>query len=98
MKKFALVLSTALAFAASALAAGTSLKAEIEGMHCESCVKAVTAKLKKLPEVVQVEVKITDPKKQNGYAVVTLKEGAKADPEAVKKAIADAGYEAKSIQ
>ncbi len=97
MKAFT-ILAAALTLTHAAFAAGTVVKASIEGMHCDSCVHSIEAKLKKVPNVVGVSVKITDAEHENGEAVVTMKDGAKVDAEAIKAAVADAGYEVKKLQ
>ncbi|HEY8348032.1 MAG TPA: cation transporter [Symbiobacteriaceae bacterium] len=61
---------------------------KISGMSCNHCVAAVKSALKDLPGIKSLEVKV-------GEAVIET-EGA-LDVEAVKNAIAEAGYEVVSI-
>jgi copper chaperone CopZ len=66
----------------------------VKGMHCGGCKSAVEAKVCNMPGIATCKVEITNMKKQMGKVTLTAVEGQTVDAEAVKKAIADAGYEA----
>lgn len=63
----------------------------IEGMMCQNCVKHVTRALEGIPGATDVDVSLEDKK-----ATVSVPEAVTDD--ALKAAVADAGYEVTGIQ
>lgn len=59
---------------------------EVKGMSCQHCVMSVTKALNAVPNVKDVAVDL-------GAGKATFAEAGPVDLEAVKKAIADAGFE-----
>lgn len=62
---------------------------EVQGMTCDHCVRAVTEEVGAVDGVESVEVSL-----EQGAAVVT----GDADPEAVRAAVAEAGYEVVGVR
>ena len=62
---------------------------DVQGMTCDHCVRAVTEEIGAVDGVESVDVSL-----EQGAAVVT---GA-ADPEAVRAAVAEAGYEVVGVR
>ncbi|MBL9153241.1 MAG: heavy-metal-associated domain-containing protein [Verrucomicrobiales bacterium] len=69
------------------------IRISVPDMVCEGCAFSVTKALKKLEGVTDAHV---DPKTK--VALVNPKPSAKISDEAIKKAVDDAGYEAKEIE
>ncbi|MBR1747916.1 MAG: cation transporter [Clostridia bacterium] len=63
------------------------IKLEINGMMCDNCVRHVNEAIKEIPGVKSVNAD-----RENKCATVTAKDG--TDVEAIKRAVAEAGYEA----
>lgn len=87
------VFAAANATAKSAQDAGVNtgaLKLNVEGMTCGGCEASIESKVSKVAGVASVKA---DHKAKN--VVVTAKSGETVDPEAVKKAVTDAGYKVK---
>lgn len=61
---------------------------DVKGMTCDHCVRAVTEEIGAVEGVTSVEVNLAD-----GRAVVS----GEADPEAVRAAVSEAGYEVVGI-
>lgn len=59
---------------------------EVQGMTCDHCVRAVTAALQGIPGVHAVEVDLPG-------GAVTVTSEAPLDPDAVRAAVDEAGYE-----
>ena len=70
-------------------ASAAAAEIEIVGMHCDSCVQAITAELDKLEGVYASEADF-----EKGWAKV-MYEAASVKPEAFVEAIDKLGYEAK---
>jgi Cu+-exporting ATPase len=60
----------------------------VEGMHCDGCVQAITAKLTAMPGVDSVEVSLAD----ESATVICQADG--PDPDQVVKAVEGLGYQA----
>ncbi|MFQ5644307.1 MAG: heavy-metal-associated domain-containing protein [Thiogranum sp.] len=60
---------------------------EVTGMSCPFCVRGTEQKLEELPGVASAEVSL-----ESGKAIVHMKPGEKADPDAFREAITDAGF------
>ena len=67
---------------------------KVEGMTCESCVKSLTAALKKVPGIDAKSVKVVLSSKS---ASVSVTEDKKESAAQIKKAIEDAGYTVTSL-
>ena len=63
----------------------------VEGMMCQNCVKHVTRALEGIPGATDVEVSLEEKK-------ATVCVSASVDDEALKAAVADAGYEVTGIK
>jgi copper chaperone CopZ len=63
------------------------IEVEVTGMTCPFCVYGTEKKLTRLPSVAQVQVSLKSKK-----ARIHMTPGAKADIEAIRKAILDAGF------
>jgi copper chaperone CopZ len=66
----------------------------VKGMHCGGCKASIEAKVCNMPSIASCKVEVTNMKKQTGKVTVTTVDGKAFDTETLKKAIADAGYEA----
>lgn len=66
---------------------------KIEGMVCTSCVEGVEAHLKKAPEVESASVDL-----RSNTATVSFIKGKSLSDEAIKRIIADAGYEVTEVK
>lgn len=75
-------------FSLSAFAA-SNVEVKIDGMTCASCVKSVTDKLSKVPNVDKASIKVVLAKKS---ATLSVSSADAATIEQIKKAITDAGY------
>ncbi len=64
----------------------TAIAYTVTGMTCEHCARSVTEELERLPAVASVTVDLADGR------VTVVSEGALAD-DAVREAVAEAGYE-----
>jgi len=93
MKNILVALSLVLFLPVAALAQGKTAKVGIKGMHCASCLKSVSAELKKLPDVADVKMDL-----KKGVATVMFNEGATPSVDAIKGAVKEAGFEAKKIE
>ncbi len=71
----------------------SKMKVLIEGMMCQHCENHVKSALEALPFVESAQASHTDK-----CALINLKADSKADEEAIKKAVTDAGYEYKGIE
>ena len=69
------------------------VKVGVDGMTCPFCAGAVEKQVSKIPNVKKVEVSLAQAK-----IVVTFNEGSKADLQAVKKAIKEAGFTPRDIK
>jgi len=69
--------------------AEAKLLLRVEGMQCEHCRRSVEAAVKAVPGVARVAVDLS------GGAAEVVYEPAVAVPEAIKKAVRDAGYAVK---
>ncbi|MEW6423240.1 MAG: heavy-metal-associated domain-containing protein [Bacillota bacterium] len=69
--------------------AEAKLLLKIEGMHCDHCQRSVENAVKAVPGVARVAVDLS-----GGAAEVVYEPGV-AGPEAIKKAVRDAGYAVK---
>jgi copper chaperone CopZ len=67
---------------------------KIEGMTCDSCVKSVTSALSKLPNIDPKSVKVVLKAKT---ATLTMNDAKPETIEAIKKAIATAGYKVTAV-
>lgn len=67
----------------------TSTTYDVQGMTCGHCVRAVTEEINEVDGVSSVEVSL-----EAGTALV----GGDADPEAVKAAVAEAGYQVTAVR
>lgn len=77
-------------FSATSFATGQqTIEVDVTGMTCPFCVYGTEKKLSKLDGVDKVDVSL-DKKK----ARILMKEGKKADIDAIRKAITDAGFTA----
>ena len=86
MKKIlTIVLAVFLGFTASAQFKTGTLQAA--GLTCAMCTKAINETLKELPFVQTVKADI-----KNSQFVIQFKEGMNVDPDALKKAVQDAGF------
>lgn len=86
MSKILIVLLTVLfGFTADAQFKTGTLQAA--GLTCAMCTKAINETLKELPFVQAVKADI-----KNSQFVIHFKEGANVDPDALKKAVEDAGF------
>lgn len=72
-----------------ALATPKNVDVKIDGMTCESCVKAVTAKLAQVPNIDKASIHVLLKEKK---ATLTVANADQAAMTAIKKAVADAGY------
>lgn len=86
MKKIFFVLSV-LFISIVSQAQFTSASLTAAGLTCAMCTKAIYNSLEKLPVVSKVEADI-----KNSAFLITFKEGASVDPDALKKAVEDAGF------
>ena len=75
-----------------ATSANSTNRFEIAGMTCDTCVKSVTSKLKRIPGVVSASVTLT-----NNLAVVGIDTN-KFSSKTLVKTMEDAGYETKLKQ
>jgi copper chaperone CopZ len=66
---------------------------QVDGMSCPFCAYGLEKKLSKLDGVEQIEISL-----EQGQAVLTLEEGASVTDEALKKAVADAGFTLRKIE
>lgn len=87
---FALALTLTLVLACKP-APPKHLTIAVEGMTCNSCVKAITAALSQLPGVTKAEVKL-----EAGRAYVTYAPG-KVSTETLLKTITKLGYKARAL-
>ena len=76
-------------FASLVAKAEQNVEIKIEGMACESCQKSVTNKLMQVPNIKTAKVRVV--LKEN-KALLKVKNANSETIEAIKKAIADAGY------
>jgi copper chaperone CopZ len=91
MKKLSFAVSALLL--ASLTARAETIEMNVYGMVCGFCAQGIEASLRKNPATVDVVVSL-----EKRLVVVKTKEGEDiADPE-LKKAIADAGYDMKSVK
>ena len=90
---FAIALAILGSSALFAADANGAIRIEVPDMVCEGCASSVTKALKKLEGVTDAHV---DPKTK--VALVNAKPGARITDAAIKKAVDDAGYEAKKIE
>lgn len=72
-------------------AAPIALRYQVDGMHCDGCVQAITDKVKHVDGVVDCRVSLTD-----RQADVVVREEAAAAP--VQQAIEKLGYKVKPLQ
>lgn len=82
---------SALWFVPSAILAGDAgvvIEAQIKNMACPVCARAAGERLRALPGVQDVKISL-----KTDTARVVMASGRKPDTEAIKKAIADAGFE-----
>ena len=90
MKKLSLLVPALLL--ASVAARAETIEMKVYGMVCGFCAQGIEASLRKNPATVDVVVSL-----EKKLVVVKTKDGADiADPD-LKKAIADAGYDMKSV-
>jgi copper chaperone CopZ len=82
---FVLVIALCASFMSQAQFTGASLTAA--GLTCAMCTKAIYTELEKLPGVASVDVDI----KSSAFKI-KYKQDAKADPDALKAAVEDAGF------
>lgn len=86
MKK--ILLSTVILFTASFCRAQfSSAKLSAAGLTCAMCTKAIYNSLGKLPSVEKIDTDI-----KNSSFLINFKKGAQVDPDALKKAVEDAGF------
>jgi copper chaperone CopZ len=90
MKRISLLL-TATLFAGFAAQAET-IEMKVHGMVCGFCVQGIENSLRKNPATVDVVVSL-----EKKVVVVQTKEGESIADEELRKAIADAGYDLKSV-
>jgi copper chaperone CopZ len=90
MKRF-LCLGTILILASFAARAAT-IEMKVYGMVCGFCVQGIEASLRKNPAVVDVVVSLEDK-----LVIVETRGAEDIDDAALKKAIADAGYDLKAV-
>jgi len=76
------------ALPASAEGAGVVVEAQIKNMACPVCARAVGERISALPGVQDVKISL-----KTDTARVVMAAGRKPDVEAIKKAIAEAGFE-----
>lgn len=67
----------------------TTTTLNVSGMTCEHCVKAVTEELSAVAGVESVEVDLV----AGGTSSVTVRSNAPVEPEALRAAVDEAGYE-----
>ncbi|WP_456427325.1 heavy-metal-associated domain-containing protein [Rhodocaloribacter sp.] len=65
---------------------------EVGGLACPFCAYGIEKRLKKLDEVAELSVLL-----EEGKVELKVKEGAKISEASIRKAVADAGFEAKSV-
>lgn len=90
MRKLMVVLSALWLVPFSAVAAGTGtvVEVQIKNMACPVCARAVGERISALPGVQDVKISL-----KTDTARVVMAAGQKPDVEAIKKAIATAGFE-----
>jgi len=92
MKKI-ILLTTAIVVAFSTMAQFSKASLQAGGLTCSMCSKAVKEALEKVPDVQEVKVNI----KNQEYSIV-FKESTKADFDALKNAVEDAGFSVASLK
>jgi copper chaperone CopZ len=90
MKRY-LCLGTMLVLA-SFTAGATTIEMKVYGMVCGFCVQGIEASLRKNPAVVDVIVNLEDK-----LVIVETRDKQDIDDAALRKAIADAGYDLKTV-
>ena len=83
------VLAALLLAPLAALSAAKNIEVTIKGMHCASCTKAVEENLAKIPGIDKASVKVLLKEKK---ATVQAANADAPTLEAIKKAVADAGF------
>jgi copper chaperone CopZ len=86
-----LCLTVALSFATLS-AHATTIEMKVYGMVCGFCAQGIEASLRKNPAVVDVVVSL-----ENKLVIVETRGSEDIDDAALKKAIADAGYDLKTV-
>jgi copper chaperone CopZ len=90
MKKFLLLMPALLL--ATAAARAETIEMKVYGMVCGFCAQGIEASLRKLPATVDVVVSL-----EKKLVVVKTRNGEDITDPALRKAIADAGYDMKSV-
>lgn len=88
-----LFFSSMTSFAAETAAEPKTQVLNVSGMHCGSCVKAITKKVCGDQVFASCEVKLLDSKKQTGEIRITTNPGQAIELEKIKTQVKDIGYE-----
>ena len=92
MKKLLLILSIVFsAFASNAQFSSANITAS--GLTCAMCTKAIYKSLGKVPGIDKIDTDI-----QNSAFIIHFKDGAPINPDAIKKAVQDAGFSVAKFQ
>jgi copper chaperone CopZ len=87
------ILCLTIALGLVSLSAGaTTIEMKVYGMVCGFCAQGIEASLRKNPAVIDVVVSL-----DSKLVVVETRDGQDIDDAALKKAIADAGYDLKTV-